>query len=324
MKKLAMAFAGAILVSGIVALNLWRALHTERAQFAALQARVAELETAAQQANAARSAAPATAPAVANSPAAATQPAAPATPATASGKAATESVRSSVAGVSAMMASPEFQGQMRNQVRSELERQFPDLAQELGLTPAEAEKFFDLLAKQAGATMGDTLGMLSGGNGAGTQEIQVRMMEQQQASEAELQAMLGGRYPKWELYQGTIAARQQVTQLRAMLGSGDNALDEAHAKPLVAALGAETARINQGMRETMRTTTSGSQNVLEEQLRYSAAQNDRLISVASPHLTGPQLDSYKRMLEQQEKLTRMMLGTMSGQGATRGQGGAPR
>jgi hypothetical protein len=150
------------------------------------------------------------------------------------------------------------------------------------------------------------------------------MMEQQQASEAELQAMLGGRYPKWELYQGTIAARQQVTQLRAMLGSGDNALDEAHAKPLVAALGAETARINQGMRETMRTTTSGSQNVLEEQLRYSAAQNDRLISVASPHLTGPQLDQYKRMLEQQEKLTRMMLGTMSGQGATRGQGGAPR
>jgi hypothetical protein len=322
MKKLAMALAAAIFVGGIVALNMWRELRTEREQYAALQARVADLEAAQKPAPA--PAAPATmAPNPAASVADATQPAAPTTPASRAAEGQAEILRNSMAGVGAMMASPEMQERVSNQLRAELEREFPDLAKELNLTPAEAQKFFDLLAKQAGSAMGDALGMMSGGDSASRQALEVRIVEQQEASDAAISALLGSKYPKWEEYQGTVAARQQVTQLRAMLGSGDNALDEAHAKPLIAALGAETARINQGMRDATK-AARGSQSVLEAQLQYSTAQNERLITAATPHLTGPQLDGFKRMLAQQEKLTRMMLGTMTGQGNARGQGGAPR
>ncbi|MEO6079044.1 MAG: hypothetical protein ABIQ86_04600 [Steroidobacteraceae bacterium] len=316
MKKLAMVIAAAILVLGIVALDLLRELHTEREQQAALQTRVTELEAAQ------KSTATPRTPSAPDRPIA-TQTETPATPAAGPENGPSDRARSgTVAGITQMMASPEGQVLMRNQMRAQLAQQFPDLARELNLSQAEAEKFFDLLARQGTDSLGDAFGLMGGGDSKAMQESQRRMAERQLANEAELKAMLGGRYPQWQEYQGTIAARQQVSQLRAMLGSGDNALGEAQTKPLVAALGVETARINQEMRDKMVSASRNSQNVLEEQLRYTSEQNHRLISVASRHLNAAQLDGYKRMLTQQENLARMMLGAMNGQGNASGRGGS--
>lgn len=319
MKKLAIGLAATTLVLGVVALNQRRALGTAGERQQSLEAQALELEQAQ------KTALLPAAPAVPVSHTAG--PAAPATPAEAPSAPVAAAARgqrdrsNTLAEVTQVMASPEAQEMMRNQVRGELQRQFPDLAVELNLSPAEAEKLMDLIVRQGTETMGDAFGML-GGDSKTRQDSQRKMMDRQLANEAELKALLGSRYPEWQDYQGTIAARQQVTQLRAMLGPGDNALGEAQVKPLTAALGAETARINEEMRSKM-TSPSGSENVLLEQVQYMADQNHRLIKAASSHLTAAQLDGYRRMLKQQEDMTRMMLGSMNGPERGTGQGGVP-
>ncbi len=100
-----------------------------------------------------------------------------------------------------------------------------------------------------------------------------------------------------------------------MLGSGENALTEAKAKPLIAALGSETARINNELKKKMVADVAASKNVMEEQLKYTSEQNNRLLSVASSHLSSAQLDRYKQMLSQQEMMVRALLGSGNKQGA---------
>jgi hypothetical protein len=53
--------------------------------------------------------------------------------------------------------------------------------------------------------------------------------------------------------------------------------------------------------------------------------NRRLLEASSQHLTIAQYDIYKRQLEQQSSMLRMIMGPMgAGAGAGAGQAGAPR
>ena len=61
-----------------------------------------------------------------------------------------------------------------------------------------------------------------------------------------------------------------------------------------------------------------------KQLKTMAATNERLANAASPHLTSSQLDSYKRMLSQQETMLRAMGGARNNQRNAAGQAGAQR
>ncbi len=71
------------------------------------------------------------------------------------------------------------------------------------------DKFYVLLGKQAADSVGDAMGLLGGGSGAAAQEAGRKMVEKQLANDKAMAALLGGRYPQWEEYQGTMAARQQ-------------------------------------------------------------------------------------------------------------------
>lgn len=326
MKNLAVALSATMLVIGIVAVHLWRELNAGREQLAALQVQVSELENARSAAAAAAAqAAPAIVADLAAPPAPDTAPAAPTEPAATSSRGSAQPTTGDLAtGMAAAMTTPAGQEIARRQVRAELARQYPDIASELGLSPVEADAILDLLARQAADMTANALGMLAGGSGsaAALEEASRGMMERQEAAERELQAMLGGRYPQWQEYQGTVAARQQVNQLRALLGSGENALSEEKAKPLIAALGAETARGTREYRERSASGESGSQSMLEDQLDFTTRQNTRFIEVADPYLTAAQLDRYRGMLQQQEAMMRMLTRAVSGQSSA--QGGAPR
>jgi hypothetical protein len=318
MKKLPLVLSAATLVVGIVAAVLWKQLHTERENLAELRSRMTAMESA-----------PATFPAdvTQSTPAAVTttQGASVMTPPSGSTASVDEDLRGNVGkGVADVLASQEGREMARNLVRSTLAQQFSDLAAELKLTPAEAEKFMDLLAKQASETTGDVLGML-GGAGAASADSQRKMVERQLENDREIARALGNKYPAWQDYQGTIAARQQVAQLRSLLGSGQDALSEAQSKPLITALGAEQTRINQEEQSRLGTAARSAQNinVIEDQLKGMAAHNERLVNAAASHLTNSQLDRYKRMLAQQGTMLRTIMGSMNGQGAA-GPSGASR
>jgi hypothetical protein len=324
MKKLALALSAGTLTVGIVAGVLWKQLNTERDQLADLRTRVTEMENA--QAAAAASAAQPP-PAIAAAAAPGTAVAAPSSaPEAATSTNPGSPARGVAQGLAAVMSSPEASDMIRGQVRAALAQQFPDLAAELRLSTAEAEKLMDLLARQATDLTGDVFGVMGGGNSAAAQESQRKMIEKQLANEKEIARTLGSRYPAWQEYQGTATARQQVSQLRALLGTGEDALSEAQSKPVIAALGTEQTRINKEEQDRMSSSARSSQNinVLEDQLKSMSAYNSRLVSAASSHLTSNQLDRYKRMLEQQEALLRTIVSSMNTQGNAATQTGAPR
>lgn len=313
----------AAVAAGIMAMHLWQEQRAGREQLAALNSELSQLE----QSRAAASVVPRVAeipgvvvapdaPAPAPAPAAAS-PATPPRPAPTA-----PDPEQLMAGMSTALSDPAMQDLVARQVRAALAQQYPDLASEVGLSAEETQRFLDLLARQAAGMTGDMMGMMGGQRGAGgLDESMSRMMEQEEASDREIRAMLGSRYGKWEEYQGKMAAGMQVSQLRALLGSGENALSEDKAKALTAAIGLEMAR---STREYRQQSGAGSRsgNVLEQQLEMNTKQNERALEVAGPHLTAAQLDRFRTMLQQQETMIRSMMGAMGGQSGARG--GAPR
>jgi hypothetical protein len=311
MKKLSTTFAAILVIVAIAAAVLWRQLSIEREQLTDLATRVADMEKA--QLATATPAAPAPPPADTGSAQAIAPTPAPNTPGTAAPVS-----KSVAAGMAAVISQPAV-------LRRALEQQFPDAAKELDLTPAETDKFFALLAKQAAGAASSALGMLGGsGDGATQQESMRKLMEDQLSADKEMSALLGARrHQQWQEYQGTMAARMQVQQLRYMLGSGENALTEDKAKPLITALGYETARANRDIMGKLSADVKTSKTLLEDQLKYTSENNQRLVGAAAPYLSTSQLDRYRQLLERQEELARALMGP-SGQGKSPSGNGAQR
>jgi hypothetical protein len=304
MKKLLALLAATVLAISVAAVLLWQQLHDLRAQTTQLRERVTTLHSA-QLAAAMAPNVPVAAPAPGLTAAPGQVQAAVPAPAAARDKGGNNAL---LEGIAQMLATPEGQELMRAQARMVLPQLYPDLGKALGLAPAEEEKFFDMLARQQTAGSEDTLASLGGGtpDRATMEERQRKAMERQQANQAEMTALLGSRMPKWQDYQATLPARRQVSQLQSSLGTGKT-LNDAQSGSLIAAINAEQARIQQDRRNAPRPAAGPPQNAGEAQLQRVTENNRRLLSAATPHLNPEQLESYRRMLEQEESATRMMM-----------------
>jgi hypothetical protein len=314
MKKLVAVLAAALLGVSVAAVVLWQQLRDEREQDRSV-ASATEAQDSGVTSSAPLSARPAVAAEEGMPQAAGTQP-------PNSGSSTPE--RSNMAAMAQqMLSTPEGREMARSVLRGTLPQQYPDLAKELGLTAEEAEKFFDLLAKHQTDLSADALNML-GGSGMGpaeTQELQRKLAEKQQANEAELETMLGSRYPKWQEYQGTAAARQQVDRLKSALSSGSNPLSDAQSKSLIAALGAEQAKFQEEERSRFTPDAArSSTNMLEEQVQRMVDHNKDLVNVADRHLNAEQLAQYRRQLEQETNMAVSMIRMMQGSGDQQGKG----
>jgi 3-oxoacyl-ACP reductase-like protein len=322
MKKLTLILAAGMVALGTGAVYLWQQLEAERSLNAALNDRVMALEVA-QQALALR---PPPAPAApAETPPAAAAAPAPATPAPAgTGQAAANNQGNGLAAVAKEMLSTKAgQDMTRSLLRNVLVQQYPDLGKELGLTPEQVNEFFDLATRQQMELSADSMDLVAGGaSPEAMQELQRKTQEKQQANEAEIAAMLGSKYPQFQEYQGTMAARQQVNQLQTALGSsGITSLTDSQKQGLITALGAEQKRITQENLNAPAGARRGNQNYLEQQLEQNADKNRRMVDAASAYLNSQQLDSYKKMLDQQQE---MISGLARAMGGTQGAAPAPR
>lgn len=340
MKKIVPVLIVALSGCVIAAVYLWQELRDVRAQAAELDTRVTELQSTVAAAKAGLP--PSTLPASAAAPDAAIASAQPAAPGSQSAPVASPAANASaprpaqgnregdgITGLARqMMGTPEGRELVASQLRMILPSQYPDLAKELGLTPAEEAKLFDLLIKQQTSTASIGLDMLAGNapmDAAAMQQRQREVQELERANRAELTTMLGDRMPKWEEYQRTLPMRQQVNQLRTSLGTGNNALSDSQSRSLMSALAAEQAQIQQDRRNAPRQPQQGPPNPqanIERQLQRMAEDNQRMISVASSHLNPQQLEGYRNLLEAQANMQRTLLRGVGAQLGAQGTGTA--
>jgi hypothetical protein len=214
-----------------------------------------------------------------------------------------------IAGLRAQMASPESMARNRQLMRTVLESSNPNLAEALGIAPDEADKLLDLLAAhQEGMSAVFNNNAESGS--MTPQERSAAAQQRQQANQAELQALLGSKYPQWEDYQQTRPAWQQLRDLRAVTSSSGAPLTDAQGKSFVAAIAVEHRNITQQHRDAAIAAANQGRLSSELVLRNSPEHRQRLLGVAAAHLSPQQLEGYREMLERaaaQEDRTRATL-----------------
>lgn len=320
MKALTGALGVGVVVAGVAAGMLWRDLSAVRSQSTELRDRLLALQSA--QVAASLSPDPLLGPAALAGPATTASPGSPqgatapaATTGPAAARNASQAGNALMEGISKVLSSPEGRDIVLAQVRMMLPQQFPDLAQELGLSKAEEEKFFDMLARQQADLSGGVLGALGGGgmDQAAIQEMQRKAREQQQAQQAEINTFLGSKAPQWQEYQRTLPVRQQVNSLKTALGP-DNPLTASQSRSLMTAISAEQERIRQDRRNAPRPAADNPQNRLEQQMQRQQEDNARLVSAASSHLSAQQLESYRNLLQQQIETQRRVMQVINPQG----------
>lgn len=158
---------------------------------------------------------------------------------------------------------PGIQERVRARFRQELPTQYPDVAEEVGITLPQAERLFDLLAKQNDEARTSTL----------SQEEQI------QKEEAQFKSLLGNKYPNWQEYRVGLPARLQVRDLEGALIAYDLALSSAQIDALMSALTAVHTQEGFG---------AGS---------FTPETNRMQLDAAAPHLSPEQLDVYQKVLE---------------------------
>lgn len=308
MKKLVVVLSIAVLALAGGTLYLWRQLDAERKLNADLQQRMQALESAQQSFasffNRREPAADTTAP---------QESAPPVDPAAARARR-EQNAREALNRTREALNTPEARQVVSGMVRAFLPMMLPDLAKELNLSPAEMDKFMELLSRQTDGVIGQFAG------GASAQQMAGNVEEMRQKGDAEIAAFLGDKYPQWKEYEGSLQARQQVNQLQTTLAASGNKLSDAQTRPLIAALSAEQKRIAQDA-----ASNSATQSATPEERRQLAQQrttenNRRLVDAAAPYMTAQQLEAYKASLNRPNRGTIGGLGGIAGMMG--GQGGA--
>lgn len=290
---------------------LWQRLQAERAEKAALQARIEQLAARAMQP-------PASAPATVPTPPPLTTPPSDERPKPTMGSAQSglpagrlirgEDFRQRQ---QKLLQDPEYRSAMYVQQRTAMRQMYPDVRSALGLSSEQVDHLFDLLAEQQVRSMVETANMdLPPPNTPDAQrEWTRRFEEQQRRNEAELVDALGHTVAQaWKDYQKSLGARTQVRELRNVLADSSDPLRPDQIEPLVKVLAQEEARFSEDMRKLYSERpptdhlTMLKQHV-EAQLRY----NERRRDVAASYLSPTQLERFDEMLEEQAASARAQL-----------------
>lgn len=313
MKKNVVILVAGVTLVGVAATVLWLDLRSERTQASELAARIAALEAApAVQTVAPEASRPVTLPVppreVAAAGSSASAPQAP-----------TQAAAAPPAGLLDAMSTPQGLEFASAMMRGMMGQMYPDIGEEMGLDPQEVDAFFDLLSRQQQEVTVDSLGLLSGNvqDPAERRDIQRKLQEREHEHAAELAAHLGARHAKWEQYQATTAARQQVNELKTSLATGAEPLSEEQYGKLVAAFAGEQKRIATEQREWSQSAAAlDSPNMMQETMQRTVASQRRLLDVARPHLSAAQEAQYRRQVEQQMSMLQAVMGMMNpGQGS---------
>lgn len=197
----------------------------------------------------------------------------------------------------------------RAQRRMRLPGMYPGLGRWLDLTPDQEKELFDLMAKldvEREIALWDPAKLR---DEASRREAINELLSQSKAGEAELTALLGNKYPKFQEYKQTGAVHKQVSQLQGMFGSGVDGLTDAQVASLTKALVAEKLRIDQEQGNLPHAVHGQDATDLIKQ--RIADNNQRLVQVAAVQLSPRQLEGYRKLIEHQEGSEDALLGLMA-------------
>jgi hypothetical protein len=186
--------------------------------------------------------------------------------------------REALEAVLKQLASPEGKAASKSRMRLNQASAHPDVDQALGLTTEEADKLLDLLTMQRARSMETVVVQPES-----AQDSEARLRKQGETEEAELQTLLGSKYPKWQDYRENRYAWEQRSDLRTVLDAAGFPLTQTQEGALISALSAEQRSINQGNPKDFS--------------QYTPENRQRLLDAAAPHLSPQQLDGYKGLLE---------------------------
>jgi hypothetical protein len=327
MPRLTPLFVATTSVAVIVSAYLWQQLRTARESNDQMQDRITQLEIAQQRASRDEPARATTAMALPPVTAAVCPPAPAAMPPAPAAKTAPASAARSLAvSIRELLKDPDYREAQRAQMRMTMPQRYPDLAKELGLSPAETDALFDLLARQQVDQMAVTF--TTDDSEAVRQETMRAANELARNQQNELESQLGpARYQQFKDYQQTLGARQQVSQLRTTLSTAGYPLSDDQAAPLLATLTAEQKRRTEELRARASPTLGdprGQLDFQEQNLKTQEQSNQRVLDAAQSYLTADQLAALKGSLTQQLSLQRAFLKAQRAQleSGSGGSGGA--
>lgn len=143
----------------------------------------------------------------------------------------------------ALMANPEFAKAMSIQQRAALDARYADLFKQLKLSPAQLEKFKDLLLERQTARM-DVMATAreQGLDPRANREELKKMTDEAQAEvDAAIKTSLGESvYDQYKTYDSTQSQRALVSQVNSILGYSSTPLNETQSAFLISALSTGT------------------------------------------------------------------------------------
>jgi type II secretory pathway pseudopilin PulG len=143
----------------------------------------------------------------------------------------------------ALFRDPAYRRAMLLQMRASVRRAHPDVAREVGLTPDEADRFFDLLAERS-LPDPDSLTFGTVPDAAQVAALRTREQARDRALRGELQSLLGEeRWARWEGYQRALPERMQAQQIRETFAAAGVPLSVDQAPAVVRAVLDEQRRM---------------------------------------------------------------------------------
>jgi hypothetical protein len=211
-----------------------------------------------------------------------------------------------------LLQDPDSRGRALSNLKQILPHAYSGLVEELGLSPDEAGRLFDLLAEQQ-LEIASLMGPATEGvqrDSAYRQDVGLRGLELQRKHDLSLAALLGdSRHAKLKEYQESRRARQQVAQYGGTMGAMGHPLSAEQEVSLRGVLLAEDRRqrteVENMLRSTRRTGTLDVAQAVEEARRRRADSHARIIAAAQPHLNAQQLESLRSSLDQQLAASRV-------------------
>jgi hypothetical protein len=300
-----------VVVTGAMSTNLWRALRAEREQTVALQTQI-DAATVRERvlAETPLPVAPPPAPVAAVPDKPAPEPAAKpqsATPA-----------RVVPGGVDFGMQQrelwkdPEYRKARLAQIRAQVGRNYPGLAEDLGLSPAEESHLLDVLAEAELNTNATFSTLSSSANDPETsKQISARLTEtMRQRDDAVIAALGPDGKARWDEYQQTAAGRSQANSYNTMLAQAGMPLSATQLKSLSTVVVAEQKRQRDEMTALTRNINPQDPTAIaqiEPELRRRQNDyNERVLAAAAPIMSAQQIQLLRTQFEQQNAMNRAM------------------
>lgn len=177
--------------------------------------------------------------------------------------------------------SPESLARMRAMQRDAMVTRHPDVGEAVGLSQQELEELYPILVDRQGL-ISITTARSESGAASDPQETMARLREARARGDAQLQALLGDRYARWQDYEKTRPVWEQRRDLRDVLNAAGTPMTETQERSLIEALSTEQRALNQ------LPSTPFNQHTPE--------RHERLLAAAASSLSAQQVESYRQML----------------------------